>query len=488
MSSVVHAPEIAVPGARWFNVARPLDLAALRGRLVILDFWALCCINCLHMIPILRRVETMFPDHVTVIGVHSPKFRAERDPDLVAAAIARWDIRHPVIHDPDLALWHQYTVRGWPTLVFVSPDGKVLGQHSGEPEVDKLLEVVDEILIESQNEGMLDPHPIALADPAAPAPAQLRFPAKIKRVPGAMTRWAVADSGHNQIVLFDDAGGEIARFGDGSAGFEDGLPGEASFANPQGLAATEAAIFVADTGNHAIRRIALATGEVATLAGVGRRGPVLRTTTSAFETWLASPWDLALAGRQLFFANAGTHQIGVLDLEDLLVTPFAGSGHEEIVDGAGGNASLAQPSGLDVDPAGTTLYIADAETSAVRAVALDGSAEVRTLIGAGLFEFGHRDGPFADALLQHPLAVAAADGRVLVADSFNHAVRVLDLARRRVDDLDGGRLVCTDPVCLPLAEPAGIALDGRDRVLIADGNNHRIVEVRLDTGTSRTWA
>jgi thiol-disulfide isomerase/thioredoxin/sugar lactone lactonase YvrE len=486
MTSPVHAPEINFEGAVWFNVPAPLDLAALRGRLVILDFWTLCCINCMHMIPTLRTLEEMFPDEVVVIGVHTPKFSAERDPGNLAAAIARYGITHPVVHDPDMALWQQYTVRAWPTLVFVSPDGRVLGGHSGEPDPDKLVEVVRELLAEAHGEGTLAPAPLDLA-PTEQTGGRLRFPGKIKAVPGATKRWAVADAGHHQVVLFDDAGNELARYGSGEPGFDDGPAATASFNAPQGLACTTDAIFVADTGNHAVRRIDLADGTVHSLAGYGRRGPVLRTITTACETALASPWDLAIDGRHVYVANAGTHQIAVLDLDDMTIEPFAGSGAEDLGDEHARTAALAQPSGLAIGS--DTLYFTDAETSAVRAVGLGADARVRTLVGTGLFDFGHRNGRLAEGLLQHPLGVACADdGRIFVADSYNGAIRIIDPAAGRIDDLDERGLVCADPVCLPLAEPAGIACDGAGRLLVADTNNHRIVEYRLAEGRITTWA
>ncbi|HET6520203.1 MAG TPA: hypothetical protein VFG47_10370, partial [Geminicoccaceae bacterium] len=227
---------------------------------------------------------------------------------------------------------------------------------------------------------------------------------------------------------------------------------------------------------------------VTTLAGTGRRGPALRGAMPAAGAALASPWDLELRGRRLFFANAGTHQLGELDLDALTVRPLAGTGGEDIRDGPAAEALLAQPSGLALDPSGGTLYFADSETSAVRAVSLSETPpRVTTLVGAGLFDFGHRNGPFEQARLQHPLGVAWHEGGLLVADSYNGEVRRLDLARREVRDLDGGRFTCQDPICLPLGEPAGLAPAGPDRVLLVDTNNHRVLEYRLDDLTYRTW-
>jgi thiol-disulfide isomerase/thioredoxin/sugar lactone lactonase YvrE len=491
MSGNVHAPEIDLPGLEWLNVERPLSLAALRGKLVILDFWTFCCINCMHVLPTLRRVEDAFPTELAVIGVHSPKFAAERDAANVRAAIARYGIRHPVVHDPEFRLWRAYAVRAWPTLVFVAPDGTVLGQHAGEPDPEALLAGVGEFLGQARAAGALRPAPLALA-PAAPGTGRLAFPGKIKawRRNGA-TRWVIADSGHHQIVVVDERGAEIARIGAGAGGRNDGPLAEARFDGPQGLVAEGDVIYVADTGNHAIRKVDLAAGQVATLAGTGRRGPALGHPAPAVAAALASPWDLALDGHRLYFANAGTHQLGQLDLAAGTVAALAGDSGEAIEDGPALAARLAQPSGLALDAGARQLYFVDSETSAVRELDLD-AGRVRTLVGHGLFDFGHRNGAFGEARLQHPLGidwapVEGTPGRLYVADSYNGRVRAVDLAAQRIDDVDGEGFVCADPVCLPAGEPAGVAVAGLQRLLVADTNNHRVLEYDLVGRSYRTW-
>lgn len=485
---IVRAPDLDRPGIVWLNAPGPLSLrGALAGKLVLLDFWTLGCVNCLHALPALRRVEEAFPEEVVVVGVHSPKFAAERDLASVAAAIARLGIRHPVAHDPGLALWNQYGIRAWPTLTLVSPDGYVVDQGSGEPDPDRLRDGVAAALDRYRREGKILPGSLGLPEPAATR-GTLRFPGKLKPLPGPGKRWLLADSGHHQIVLLDDDGRERARYGSGAPGFADGLPADARFAAPQGLIADAQAIYVADTGNHAIRRIDRATGTVTTLAGTGARGRVLRGTGQGRENALASPWDLELSGNRLFFANAGTHQIGVLELEDGTVRPLAGSGAEGLHDAGPKEAAFAQPSGLALSRDGRTLFVADPESSAIRAVDAATGA-VRTLVGGGLFEFGHVNGPLDLARLQHPLGVALWDDRrLLVADSYNGAVRVLDLERRTLSDLEDRPFTCADSLCLPLGEPAGIQPDGPDRLLLSDTNNHRIVEYRIAERTSRTWS
>ncbi len=482
------APEIARPGLQWFNVANPVTIASLRGRIVILDFWTEGCINCIHIIPILRGIEQKYPEQVAVIGVHSPKFAEEKRAGSVKDAIERYEIRHPIVHDPEMTIWQAYGIQAWPTLVVIGADGNIIGQIAGEPDPTRLDKVVADLVASAGKSGDLKPAKLALQREAEPQ-GRFLFPGKLKTVPGAPTRWALADSGHNQIVLLDDAGKDLRRFGSGKDGFADGAADAATFNHPQGLIGSADAIFVADTGNHAIRRIDLKSGAVTTLAGSGKRGALLPTSAQPGKSFaLASPWDLEKKGNQLFFANAGTHQIGVLDLAQNTVVRFAGNGDEALQSGLPAEAAFAQPSGLSLSADGNTLYVADAESSAIRAIQLDKADRTWTLVGAGLFDFGRVDGSFEKARLQHPLGVAADGDRVLVADTYNSRIRTLDLKDKTVSEFDGGKYTCTDPVCVPTREPAGIAVASKDRILLVDTGNHRIDEYRPSTKTSHTWA
>ncbi len=271
-------------------------------------------------------------------------------------------------------------------------------------------------------------------------------------------------------------------------GLLDGARDKARFNHPQGLIASTDAIYVADTESHAIRRIDLASGAVTTLAGTGKRGTQLGSPEAGATRALASPWDLEKKGDQLFFANAGTHQIGVLDLKTGTVAAFAGTGEEGLRDGRASAASLAQPSGLALSADGKTLYVADSESSAVRAITLSDPPQIITLVGAGLFDFGWVNGDFHKARLQHPLGVAIDGDRLLVADTYNSAIRELDLPQHQALDFDGGKFTCVDPVCVPTREPAGIFADSTDRVLLVDTGNHRVDEYHLSAKTYHTWA
>jgi len=309
----IRAPDLDPSGIAWLNVNRPLTLSELRGRLVILDFWTYSNVNCLQSLETLRRLEDAFPRELVVIGVHSPKFTAERALESVRHAVLRHRITHPVAHDPERQLWVRYAVGAWPTLVIISPDGEVVTETRGEPDPDQLQALVSQLIEEHRTRGTLQPTALDLRHETHEGGA-FRFPAKIKPMPGVGQRWAIADAGNHQIVLLEDDGTETLRFGDGEPGFKDGPAASARFDTPQGLVCSTDAIFVADTGNHAIRRIDVRDRTVKTLAGTGRRGQALGAARPARQVALASPWDLELDGSQVFIANAGKHQLGILDL------------------------------------------------------------------------------------------------------------------------------------------------------------------------------
>src|ERR1700757_2391200 len=128
----VRAPELIGKGG-WLNTGgKELTLSGLRGRIVILDFWTFCCINCLHVLDELRPLEERYADVLVVIGVHSPKFEHEKDPAAVKAAVERYAVTHPVLDDPAMLTWREYTAKAWPTLAVVDPEGYLVSVMAGE--------------------------------------------------------------------------------------------------------------------------------------------------------------------------------------------------------------------------------------------------------------------------------------------------------------------------------------------------------------------
>ncbi|MDQ0582251.1 NHL domain-containing thioredoxin family protein [Streptomyces rishiriensis] len=462
----VRAPELIGKGG-WLNTGgRQYTLADLRGRIVVLDFWTFCCINCLHVLDELRDLEEKHRDTVVVIGVHSPKFVHEAEHGAVVDAVERYGVEHPVLDDPELATWKQYAVRAWPTLVVVDPEGYVVAQHAGEGHVHAIEQLVTELEAEHGAKGTLRRGDGPYVAPE-PEPTALRFPGGALVLPGG--NFLVSDTTRHQLVeLAQDGETVVRRIGSGARGFDDGTVDTASFNEPQGLALLDdSAVVVADTVNHALRRLDLVSGEVTTLAGTGKqwwRGSP--ASGPARETALSSPWDVALFGNRVWIAMAGVHQLWAYDPAEGTVAVAAGTTNEGLVDGPGAEAWFAQPSGLAATPDGERLWLADAETSALRWVDREGA--VHTAIGTGLFDFGYRDGAAGRALLQHPLGVTVLpDGSVAVSDTYNHALRRYDPATDEVTTL------ATD-----LREPSGAVLAGED-IVVVESARHRLTRLRL---------
>ncbi|MGW2691834.1 thioredoxin-like domain-containing protein [Streptomyces sp. NPDC001296] len=462
----VRAPELIGKGG-WLNTGgKQYTLADLRGRIVILDFWTFCCINCLHVLDELRELEEKHRDTVVIIGVHSPKFVHEAEHGAVVDAVERYGVEHPVLDDPELATWKQYAVRAWPTLVVIDPEGYVVAQHAGEGHAHAIARLVEELEEEHAAKGTLRRGDGPYVAPE-PEPTTLRFPGKALLLPSGT--FLVSDTTRHQLVeLAADGETVVRRIGSGLRGLSDGPADAAAFSEPQGLALLdEGAVVVADTVNHALRRLDLATGEVTTLAGTGTQwwqgSP---TSGPAREVDLSSPWDVAVFGGRVWIAMAGVHQLWTYDPETATVAVAAGTTNEGLVDGPGGEAWFAQPSGLAVSADGERLWLADSETSALRWVDRDGA--VHTAVGTGLFDFGHRDGAAEQALLQHPLGVTALpDGSVAVSDTYNHALRRYDPATGEVTTL------ATD-----LREPSDAVLVGED-IVVVESARHRLTRLRL---------
>lgn len=462
----VRAPELTGKGG-WLNTGeKQYTLADLRGRIVVVDFWTFCCINCLHVLDELRELEEKHRDTLVIIGVHSPKFVHEAEHQAVVDAVERYQVHHPVLDDPELATWKQYAVRAWPTLVVIDPEGYIVAQHAGEGHAHAIEKLVEELEAEHAAKGTLrrGDGPYVAPEPVA---TDLRFPGKALLLPSG--NFLVSDSTRNQLVELEPDGESVVRriSGSGSGGGE--------FNEPQGLALLpDGRVAVADTVNHTIRAYDPETGAVETLAGTGKQwwqgSP---TSGPALDVSLSSPWDVAWWGGKLWIAMAGVHQLWTYDPAAGTVQVGAGTTNEGLVDGPAAEAWFAQPSGLAATE--DRLWIADSETSAVRWI--DRDLVVHTAVGTGLFDFGHRDGAAGQALLQHPLGVTALpDGSVAISDTYNHALRRFDPASGEVSTL------ATD-----LREPSGAVLAGDD-IVVVESARHRLTRLRLPEEAVRVEA
>ncbi|MBB6405421.1 NHL domain-containing thioredoxin family protein [Arthrobacter sp. AZCC_0090] len=527
----VRASELV--GRGWLNTGgKSLDLEALRGKIVLLDFWTFCCINCLHVLDELRPLEEKYSDVLVTVGVHSPKFEHEADPVALASAVERYEIHHPVLDDPELATWKAYTARAWPTLVVVDPEGYIVAHLSGEGHADGLAVLLEELVAEHDAKGTLHRGDGPYVAPV-PTSGTLRFPGKATQLDNG--NYLVVDSGHHRLVELRPDLETVERvIGSGTKGYLDGAAEIAQFNEPQGVAVLPAELawklgyeaVVADTVNHRLRGVTLSSGYVQTIAGNGVQrlldaGPA-RVTDSGAGVWagastagahdggpadfaadavdvgvlglgtgvsLSSPWDVVWSEKlqRVVIAMAGTHQIFAFEPLSGEVSILAGSGLEGLLDGAAEEAWFAQPSGLAVD-ADDNIWVADSETSALRRLVFgETGVTVESAVGKGLFDFGFRDGEATEARLQHPLGVTVLpDGSVAIADTYNGAVRRYDPATETVSTLARG-----------LAEPSDVVVvypeGGEPLLVVVESNKHQLVLVpipkeaqQVDEGASQT--
>jgi thiol-disulfide isomerase/thioredoxin len=482
MTPRVRAPELP-QNYTWLNTEQPLSLKELKGRVVILDFWTYCCINCLHILPDLKYLEQKYHNNLTVIGVHSAKFDNEKEIENIRQAILRYDIEHPVLVDSNFRVWQEYAVRAWPTLMIIDPEGYVIGYLAGEGHRDTLDELIQQLITEHQEKGTINSQKITLTleKQRQPLITPLAFPGKVLATSLGLF---IADSGHHRLVMTSYDGEILHVIGTGKSGLRDGVFNEAEFFAPQGMTFDDEnqILYVADTENHALRQVDLKSQSVKTIAGTGEQSHnIMPHGGAGLETHLNSPWDVVLWGQTLLIAMAGSHQIWQMNLKSGIVTTYAGRGAEACIDGLLTESAFAQPSGITTN--GQELYIADSEVSSIRGVGMMEPQQVRTICGSGdLFGFGDVDGQGENVRLQHCLGVEYGQNYLWVADTYNHKIKLVSPSTGNCQTVLGNGeagLQNGQGQNTRFHEPAGLSVMG-NYLYISDTNNHVIRRVDLN--------
>jgi len=473
-----QAPDLE-GGTEWLNTTGPISMKDLRGKIVVLDFWTYCCINCMHILPDLKYLEKKYPNQLVVIGVHYPKFDNEHDTDNIREAIVRYEIEHPVVNDSEGKIARAYQFSSWPTLVLIDPEGKYVGHQPGEGSRDLFDQVIGKMVTYHRAKGTLDETPVSFhLEREKREPSPLRYPGKVL-ADELGQRLFISDSNNNRIVISSFDGKLIETIGSGAIGKRDGSYTEAEFNHPQGMSLVGKMLYVADTENHMLRVVDLEGKKVTTVAGTGVQSHGRLTTADgavpALQTELNSPWALQYLHGDLYICMAGPHQLWVHKPGTDTIQVYAGTGREDILDDSRSKCALAQPSGITTD--GKVLFHVDSEGSAVRKTTVaEKVVEVSTVVGAhdlsrgrALFEFGDIDGNKGKARLQHPLEVLYHDGNLFVADTYNHKIKLVNAKSgethtwlgtgKRGQDLTAGSV--------QLSEPAGLTMIGKE-LIIAD--------------------
>ena len=485
----------------WINIENPLTMRGLVGKIVIFDFWTYGCINCVHVIPVLERVERKFADEVVVIGVHSAKFTNEGQTENLRQIVQRYGIHHPVINDKAFEVWQSYGARAWPTIAIVDPRGYWVIRQAGEIPFETFDKYLSGMIAyyDGQDASIIDRTPLELAlegagDPGTP----LLYPGKVL-ADEAGGRLFIADSSHNRIVIADLNTREVLDIiGSSKRGKVDGNFASARFDKPQGMALAGDLLYIADVNSHAIRRADLSKRIVTTVAGNGVMGrqrhafgtPIDEPTAVS----LRSPWDVEFdAAGNLHIAMAGTHQLYIYEPESGWLYPSVGNGSEANLNEVRlADSELAQPSGLYYAGDGK-LYFADSESSTIRLADFEND---RVTVVSGttnnhLFEYGDIDGELGVNRLQHALGVEGGpNGELYIADTYNSRIKVIragETATHSVFGLGGlGGFADGDGTVAEFDEPGGISY--ADGILyVADTNNHAIRTIDLQAGLVDTF-
>jgi hypothetical protein len=468
MDARLPASEFPV-GLDWVNVSEAPTLSALRGRVTLLWFWSYDNVLCWNLLPDLAFLESRYHDGLTVIGVHTPKYPHQRETGAVLKAVNRLKIRHAVASDPNFLLWQRYAVDAWPSVVLIDAEGQIAAVLPGAGRRSDIEQWIERLLDEAAERDLRE---YGASTPASrPEPRQpLAFPGKLLATD---TLLYVSDSGHHRVLECSHEGRILRQFGSGDPSYWNGRNAECGMRDPQGLALRDDMLYVADRGNHAVRRIRLYGGEVDTVLGTGELGRLRPRDAEAATTAIGTPTDLALIADKLYVLATSQNQVWQLDLIRGRVDVHAGNGKLGIDDGFALEASFAQPSGIA--PSGLQLLVADAATSAIRLIRLS-DGRVTTLVGEGLYEFGDAAGTRDTARLQNPLAVVIDPrGIVFIADSYNGKIKALSLKSGAVRPLN---------INYRFVEPGGLSV-AAGALWVANTNAHEIVRIDLASGIGK---
>jgi len=451
----------------WVNGRGRLRLAELRGRVVLVVFWNATSTSSINLLGELRQLERKHPDEFVLLGVHTPRYASQQPDAVVLKALQRIRLRAPIANDPEWLAWMLYSIPAWPTTLLIDVEGRLAARFVGEGRAAEIEEAVARL-----QEGLPPAHvrapPDLLENVRADTAGPLAFPAHV-----LVNDWRlfVSDTGHHRILECSHDGRVLRQFGSGTPGNWDGQSSACGFQLPQGLALSQGCLYVADTGNHCVRRIRLESGEVDTVLGAGRPAYCdVEAQGSGLRVSINAPHAVAADGDILYVAATGQNQIVRVDLAAERAATLAGDGRNDVRDGIGSQASLAQPGALALMPG--QLLVADSGGNAIRRLRFADLA-LTTLAGSSPWEPGRTDGTGRKVRMAFPSGLAVAENRVYVADTCNDRLCVLDPYSAELATLEFDH---------PLHEPQGLSY-AAGALWVADRNDHAILRIDPEHGT-----
>jgi thiol-disulfide isomerase/thioredoxin len=459
---ISEVKKLSENSGEWLNSQQEIGVSNLKDRAILLHFWNRSCISCIEALPTIKKLENELGSKLTVIGVYSAKFSNGKSLSVVKNAILKHDINHLVVADFDSKLWNKFDIKAWPTFILISPTGHEYERYEGIDSLNKMEKDVKRMVSKYRyqiNREVLPilPEKFSRIGNVLSFPAKLEYASNFTQNSRSTSALFIANAGQNNIIVSSLAGGMLFKIGSGREGFLDGDFATAQFRNPQATLFSDQKLYVADTGNHALRLIDFASGKVSTIIGNGNKGSVISKKTSIKNFQLASPTDLEFFPDQnkIIISNAGNNQIISFDLKNGEVSPIAGNGESGILDGQYPNNSLAQTSDMVV--VGDKIYFLDAISSSLRV--FDEKHGVKTLVKTDL---------------QNPLALTGNKDVLYIADSFYNRIEKYHIDKNRIKTLVGK--VEGDDVgkVTRFNSPEGI-LKINNSFYISDSNNNRII-------------
>jgi len=466
---------------KWYNVAKAPSGDDLKDRVILFDFWNYSCVSCIQSFPEIKKLKERFGNKLVVISVHSSIYDNEKDDNSVKKAVLKYDITNPVVNDADLKIFNEFEVKAFPTYVIVGPNGREYKRYEGSNSFSDIKSSIKKLVKKykfSLNREFL---PMRL-EKYHTIGNVLSFPSKIayaknfsynsRNLPVIF----ISNLGQNNIIVSSLSGEIIETIGATSDYMIDGSFEQASFKFPQGLVFNNNKLYVADSGNNAIRVVDFKEKKVSTLIGDGVRGGVFSNKDNVENIRLSTPLDLELSSdkKNIIIANSGTNQILSYNLKKKDIVVLAGNGKKGIDDGNYPNNSLAQTSDLEFYKG--KLYFVDSASSSLRV--MDKKGKVSTLIGKKSLDFGNKNGSKKEALMQNPLALSVDETGIYILDSFNHQLKKYSFQSKKISSLVGKKK--GDDVGsksnTSFNEPSGL-VSILGKFYVVDSNNNRILSV-----------
>lgn len=473
---------IATDKNNWYNVSRKLDGDLLKDKIVVLDFWNHNCFKCLSHVNKIKQIISKYNQKVVFIGIHSPFTEHEDNDVAVGKVITKYNISYPVINDQDRSLYNHFGVKAWPTYFVIDPKGKI---HNYIDNISKLEDLIENIAHKFRfrlSDSSLPLMPVRdfVIDNVMQNPTKIVFTQNYIHEGKEIPALIIANSGKNTVLVTNLAGKILQKIGSGAAGFEDGNLNTASFNNPTSILYRQNRIYVADSGNNALRLADLKNNQVLTIIGSGNVGPIIDSNKSySIEDFdLAYPVDIEFFpdDNNIVIANSAANQILSYNIALKKIRLIAGNGQIGMDDNSNAkDGSLAQTA--DLFPFSDKLYFVDSKSAALRYI--NGNGELKTLIGQGVGKFGFKDGGKSNALMHRPMSLDVDESGIYIVDSYNNSIRRYNFKTSELLTVIKS-LEIDDSSASNLDQPAHL-ISVFDKFYISDTYNNRVLSVNRIT-------